>query len=354
MTERQLCTRLVAWCAAALTLAAGRGLAATAGGGQANNVSSAPAARVVTVVDRTWGGRSFQLPASIFFDRQRAEIYVADRRNNRISVFDLDGLPVRSFIHSVRYSRGLGTPKVRPGEPTAVAVNSRGDIFVVDALDDSLEALDYRGRSIGRVGPTEFVSGEEPIGPKQRISPVAVTVDANDLVYLAVGGARCEVLVLDKRLQVVRRIGVKGSGAGQFNAITGLSVDDEGRIIVTDAQSVPVQVFSPDGTLLQSFGSHDVGWENFSLPSGAVRDGAGDLWVVDTVRQVVKRFDTNGHFQGAIGGLGRNPGDLYYPVAIAGNGDRLLFVLEKSGARFQVFEVIPDLRDRNEPGQATP
>jgi tripartite motif-containing protein 71 len=140
---------------------------------------------------------------------------------------------------------------------------------------------------------------------------------------------------------VLRRIGTKGRDPGQFSAITGLSVDAQGQLLVTDAQAVPVQMFSSEGTLLLSFGAHDVGWHNFSLPYGVVSDGAGSIWVVDAVRQVVTRFDGRGRYTGVIGGLGVNVGDMYYPVAIAGDGARRLFVLEKNGARFQVFDVAP-------------
>jgi sugar lactone lactonase YvrE len=168
---------------------------------------------------------------------------------------------------------------------------------------------------------------------------VKVAVDDQDRVYIATHGGRCQILVLDENYEVVRRIGRRGRERGAFYAVTGLSVDKQGRVLVTDAQSVPVQVFSPEGELLLAFGAHEVGWGNFSLPSGIVRDGDGNLWVADPIRQVVKRFDESGRFLGFIGGLGTAPGDMYYPVALAGDGGQFIIVLEKNGARFQVFRV---------------
>jgi DNA-binding beta-propeller fold protein YncE len=299
-----------------------------------------PLAGVLSVVTGYGRGFPFKVPAGIWFDRHREEIYVADRGNHKIAVFDKDGLPLRSFIHYVARRQLGGKVVLQPGEPRSLAVNSRGDIYVVDGIDDALDVLDYRGRSLQRLRAVDLLGPEEePSAASQPTIPAAVTVDADDRVYVATTGGRCQIAVLDPNGSVLRRFGRSGREKGCFSSVTGLSVDSRGRILVTDAQAVPVQVFSPEGEVLLAFGKHEVGWENFSLPSGIVRDGSGDIWVVDTIRQVVKRFDENGRFLGVIGGYGADPGDMSYPVAVSGDGNRLLFVLEKGGARFQVFEV---------------
>ncbi len=52
------------------------------------------------------------------------------------------------------------------------------------------------------------------------------------------------------------RIGVEsGDPELQFGLVTGLDVDDDGRIYVLDAQAARVRVFSPDGELVHAFGS---------------------------------------------------------------------------------------------------
>lgn len=299
-------------------------------------------ARVLSIVTGYGRGLPFKVPAGIWFDPHRGEIYVADRGNHKIAVFDKDGLPIRSFIHYVSRRQPNGQTVLQQGEPRSLAVNSRGDVYVVDAIDDALEVLDYRGRSLRRLHATDLLGPEEATSsPSQPTLPIAVAVDSEDRIYVATTGGRCQVAVLDPDGNVLRRFGRLGREKGCFSAVTGLSVDKQGRILVTDAQSVPVQVFSPEGELLAAFGKHEIGWENFSLPSGIVRGSGDDLWVVDTIRQVVKRFDQNGRFLGVIGGYGKGPGDTTYPVAIAGDGNGLLFVLEKGGARFQVFEVAP-------------
>jgi DNA-binding beta-propeller fold protein YncE len=285
-------------------------------------------------------GRPLKLPAGIWFDTHRKEIYVADRGNHKIAVFDPDGMPVRSFIHYVQKHGPNGKVALQPGEPRCVAVNSRGDIYIIDGLDDAVDVVDYRGHSFRRLRAADLVDRDEaPAQPAQATTPTAVAVDDADRVYIATTGGRCEIVVLDPDGQVLRRFGRRGKERGELAAVTGLFVDKRGRVLVTDAQGIPVQGFSPDGEVQVAFGEHGLGPQNFSLPNGAVYDANGDIWVADAIRQVVRRFDAKGQLRDTIGGLGTGPGEMYYPVALAGDGDRLVIVLEKNGARFQVFQV---------------
>jgi sugar lactone lactonase YvrE len=300
---------------------------------------------LLSVVDGYGRGMPFKVPAGVWFDAHRGEIYVADRGNHKIAVFDKEGLPLRSFLHYVSRRRPDGTVVLQPGEPKGLAVNSRGDIYLIDGMDDALEVLDYRGRHLARWRAADLLEPEEgdspPPGRADTLTtPAAVAVDGRDRVYVATTGRRCQIVVLDPEGRVLRRFGRRGREPGAFLAITGISVDGQGRILVTDAQGMPVQCFSPEGELLVAFGKHAMGAENFSLPAGAVRDGGGDIWVLDTIRQVLRRYDPKGELLSTIGGLGAAPGQMHSPVAVAGDGDRLIVVVEKDGARFQVFQVV--------------
>lgn len=285
-------------------------------------------------------GQALKQPSGIWYDSRREEIYVADRGNHKLAVFGKDGYLLRSFTHWVTSKDPQGRVVAREGEPKGLAVNSRGDIYVIDDLDDAVDVLDYRGRSLRRLRAADLVdTGDETLTARDTVTPAAVAVDEEDRVYIATTGARCQIVVLTADGKVLRRLGHRGRERGGFQAITGLTVDRQGRLLVTDAQALPVQVLSPEGEPVLAFGEHAVGPQNFSLPSGAVRDRAGGIWVADAIRQVVTHFDARGKYLGLIGGLGTGPGDMYAPVALAGDGDRLLIVLEKNGARFQVFRV---------------
>ena len=111
-------------------------------------------------------------------------------------------------------------------------------------------------------------------------------------------------------------------------------------VVVTDAEGPTcVKVFSRKGDLLREFGLKAIGDENFSHPHGVACTSDGDIWVVDSFRQVLKRFSEDGIFKEMVGGFGVRPGDMQYPMGIATDGVDGLCVVEKVGRRFQMLRV---------------
>jgi len=274
----------------------------------------------------------FDSPAGVFFNARKGEVYVADSGKHEILVFDTVGTPITRIRH---YVDGKKPGDSAAGEPKQVAVNSGGDIFVVDALAPYLDVLDHRGRQLKRVYPGDLLKL-----PREAARCTAVGIDHADNVYLGTGGEECAVLVLDRDLRLARRIGKKGTGEGGFQAITGIWVDAAGRTYVTDALARPsVQVFSSDGKQVLSFGEHSAGPNNFSLPQGVVTDDLGDIYVLDGLRQVIAVFGPDGQYLTRLGGFGSAPGDLAYPTGIAGDGKRTFFTVERVGARLQGFKL---------------
>lgn len=216
----------------------------------------------VKLLSGVYGDRDnslFNNPRGIFFDRTRGEIYVADAGNHRVVVFDGKGNPIDRFTHMVVRDgkRGLG-------EPRSIAVNSKGDIILTDALAPYLEVLDFRGNSVRIVTPLDLLGP----GPGQLIFE-QLAMGAADTLYVSTSGSQSQILVLDPSLRLIRRLGKTGKGEGSFHAISGIAVDQSGRVYVTDVQNEPaVQVLSPEGNFLLGFGEHDAGWMNFSYPAG--------------------------------------------------------------------------------------
>lgn len=295
-----------------------------------------PLAKIVDRVYFTsygWSeGEQFRNPGGVYFYPKRNEVYVADTGNHQIVIFDTVGTPITRIRHDVD---GMDPGSIRPGEPRRLAINSHGDIYVVDNLARYVDVLDYRGRSITRIYPADLLG-------TQRVTTgcSAVAVDSQDNVYIGTSGDEITVLVLDRNHKLLRRIGTKGEGKGSFQGISSLWVDDAGRVYVTDPRGEPcVQVFSPDGSELLSFGAHSAGPNNFSLPEGVVTDEIGDIYVLDNLRHLVAVFGPDGRFITRLGGFGNAPGDLAYPSGLGGDGKKVIFTVEKSGGRLQGFKL---------------
>lgn len=289
----------------------------------------------------------FARPSGAFYDAVRGELYVADTGNGQIVILDKRGIGVAKIRHFVVDPKS-GDRHV--GEPRSVAVRKNRDLLVVDNLCSYLDVLDSSGNFLQKVWPADLVGK-----PRSSIQPRCLALDSTGNVYVGVSGNAKEILVLGPDLRLKSQMGVEARGDSR--GITGLWVDKDGRVFATYAVGVCVRVYAPDGKQLFSFGIHDSGPNNFSLPAGLVTDSGGRLWVLDTLRHVVAVHKPVPTTSGvsyvfsslAIGGMGSSPGELMYPSGIAGDGSTRVFVVESTGARVQAFQLAPE-EAKPEPG----
>lgn len=155
-----------------------------------------------TTLDGTEGAGRFDTPHAVFIDRRRAEprLLVADRGNARIQAFGLDG----SFITAI--GEGVLT------SPSAFAV--RGDRLIVAELHASVAVLDADDVLVGRLGDDEAVidrpgwpnaldadgrAVRPDLDPTRFNSPHGLTVDADGRLIVSewLIGGRVVALDLD-------------------------------------------------------------------------------------------------------------------------------------------------------------
>lgn len=78
------------------------------------------------------------------------------------------------------------------------------------------------------------------------------------------------------------RIGtVDGGGPASFGQIKAIVVDDDGRIVVLDAQAQELRVFGPDGAHITTYGGQGAGPGEFESAFGIARAPDGRLFVPD-------------------------------------------------------------------------
>jgi len=125
-----------------------------------------------------WGKRGtgpgqFNLPHAVCLDA-KGRVYVGDRENNRVQVFDPDG----KFLH--QWTEG--------GAPYGLFL-AADRLFVADGRADWVKVLTLDGKSVGRFG-------EPGTGPGQFRLPHMLCVDTKGAVYVAeVNGKRVQKFV---------------------------------------------------------------------------------------------------------------------------------------------------------------
>lgn len=256
-------------------------------------------------------------PRGVALDRKSGEIWVADSRNHLLGAFTPEGTPL--FC-----TNGGGTMR----EPTQVAVDGEGGLWVLDLDRSRIVRLDWRGSPLP--GPALDGLPERPVIG-------AIAFDENGGLYLG-ENAEGRIHVFDRSLRPRFQFGSRGTDDGQFQAISGIAVAGD-WIGVVDARARPVQLFNRRGEFERAWGAHDIGRENFSLPEGIAFDSKGHVIVVDALRHEIKFFDLQGKFLGRFGGFGFGPGQVAHPTDVAVDASDRLYVVEKGNGRVQVFAI---------------
>ena len=156
--------------------------------------------------------------------------------------------------------------------------------------------------------------------------------------------------------QYVTQWGLSGSLAGDLSGPTGLAVDSNGNIYVTETGNSRVQKFASDGRSLLVWGESGQGDGQFQYPLGIDVDPQGFVYVADAYR--VQKFTGNGVFMqswgdppckmfrsdmlGCVDPDGTGPlelgdGQFDVPAGVAADGMGNIYVSDFFNCRIEVF-----------------
>lgn len=262
------------------------------------------------------GTGDFYMPYGVAADGAD-NVYVADTYNNRIQVFNTNGIFKRSWGQ-----RGTGSASFIL--PHDVAVDGEGNVYVADTHNYRVQKFDASGIFLfqwGRKGRGNgdfaFLSGIA-VGPEGAV----YTIDAK----------LNRVQVFDSHGRYLRAWGRKGKGSGDFVAPMGLTVDGEGNVYVADSKMRRVQKFDSQGRFLAAFSDKlgyptDVAVDRIS-GNLLVLDGAGcNFWEMSPTGQSLRSF----------GGPGRGSAQFNKPYGLCADEAGNVFVADTANSRVQKF-----------------
>eukprot|EP00058_Branchiostoma_floridae_P018624 XP_002604113.1 hypothetical protein BRAFLDRAFT_71599 [Branchiostoma floridae] len=223
------------------------------------------------------------------------EVFVADRWNQRNQVFTLQGTFVRQFPTVVS-----GEEKMKPHD---VAIDEEGNLWVVGETDFAHFAVQYnkQGRVLGKfdLQKTGWCRG---VAVDTRRNHILITQTTGDLF-----NPHGEVLVFRPDGTLVRTVGQQQGMKYPWY----VTVDEEGKILVSDCGNHCVYVYKEDGQFLFQFGSSGSGEGPLKHPHGICTDRAGNIIVANYGNRRVEMFDKTGKF------LKRIATDMMEPQAVA-------------------------------------
>ncbi|WP_413670971.1 putative Ig domain-containing protein [Mucilaginibacter sp. Mucisp86] len=240
----------------------------------------------------------FNDPTGVAVDAS-GNIYVADYMNSLVKKIPAGG--------GATVVVGSGFNK-----PTGVAVDASGNIYVADRGNNAIKKI------LASDGSIVAFNG---IG-----SPYGVAADAAGNIYYT-----------DQANLTVRKIPAGGSSpqtfSASYNGLTGITVDDNGNVYFSDSDSQAVyKIPAGGGTAVK------VNLQPIIQEVGLVVDGSGNVYVSSTADNSVRVYPANGGDNIQVGAGYNNPAGLAVDVAgnvfVADGGNNAVKKVQPTGNYF--------------------
>ena len=196
-----------------------------------------------------WDEENFDGPVDIWA-RSTLNIYVADYNNQRVQRFDKD----MNYISS-KYSNPADLEKFQFQEVLSVAYSSQGDLFIVDAGENKIIKFNSQDQGDAAFGYYESGAGE-------LTSPVQLELSSDHRVIVSDSEARA-IFIYDYFGSYLFQI-----AHPDFKQPMGIALDSQDRIYVADPVNKSIFEFTSSGKLLNQY--RHVSGAPFSAPMDLV------------------------------------------------------------------------------------
>lgn len=263
------------------------------------------------------GPGEFNKPRSLAVDSS-ANLYVTDF-TGRVQKFDSHG----TFLLEWQM------PETKLGRPKGMDFDAEGNLILAEPHYARLNHFTPDGNLVRQWGERGIENGQINF-------PRAVAVNSAGEIWVSEysKAERVQRFGPDGATWLFT-LGHAGDGPGEFNRAEGLCVDAQDRLYVADSCNHRIQIFSPDGELLQVYGRPGEGPGELSYPYDIRVDADGTQFVCEFGNSRIQVFDAEGHSLEIIGGPGDTPGHFNNPWSLALDSAGDLYVADAANHRVQ-------------------
>ncbi len=236
-------------------------------------------------------------------------VFIADRFNHTIRKVTIDGQVI-----TIAGKAGVQGDTDGPGdvarfnEPWGLCVDKYGNVFVADTRNNKIRKITPQGVVSTIAGSGNFGSSDGVGVTASFGNPTGIEVDEQGNLYVA-----------DHLTHIIRKItpqgqvttlagfpyipgSADGQGSGaQFWRPYGLTLDNDGNILVADEWNHKIRKVTPQGVVTTIAGTGDVGHVNgpglsaaFNYPWDVSVDDQGNIYVGDGYNYVVRKITPQG------------------------------------------------------------
>lgn len=224
-----------------------------------------------------------------------------------------------------------GVHGTQPGDfsrPRAIAIDKQDRLYIVD-FTARIQAYDRDGKFLGHCWNTPDYRNGRPSG---------LSMDRDGNLLVSDSHYFC-VRVYSPEGKELRRLGGDyGTQPDQFGYISDAVQDDEGNYYLAEFwPNQRITKLDSDGKHITTWGSEGSELGQFGRPRALALGPDGNLYVADACNHRIQVFTKTGEFVRSFGQHGTEPGQLSYPfdVAFGPKGD--LYVVEWDNHRVQKF-----------------
>ncbi|HVW33143.1 MAG TPA: hypothetical protein VHL53_11430, partial [Acidimicrobiia bacterium] len=293
-------------------------------------------------------------PRAVAFSKT-GDVYIGDALNHRIRKIDKNGV-ITTVAGKPTGSSASGSPtgsfggdggpatEAQLNQPHGVAVDSKGNVYVADSLNNRIRKIDAGSGTISTIAGSDEKHGR-PDGPADKAIlkfPKSMYMTPDDILYVCNSGGNMILRIDLKQAPLTvnrvagnlyaKRFGGDGGFAtdAQLNTPEGVWAMPDGTVYISDSENNLVRKVGTDGKISTIAGDVEAARKaaetnqypipadsagdggpasaaHLNGPRGIAADGAGNIYVAEEGGARIRRIDKDGIITTIAGNGQANP-----------------------------------------------